>query len=687
MEKEEGFMEKEEVKRVLTTRFLILLISLTILWAVVGTAIAVSITAFAVSFSFGSAFNFGVAIGPLILLSLISLLRGPLRTLRVDGRQLAVLYACIATASLVSSTHFPVIFYGSQMLIRLEAWWRVRLDPHYPLFWLPSLEFLDPIKFGGVAVPWGVWAAPIVFWFLLLFVAQYLFVSSIVFLIRRRWIDEERLVFPVGTIAATMIKGSLTKTPPEEKASTRVMYISMALGFIVNMPWILKVVFPWLPSLYGWDKPPWWPWQPGTLDLAYGVPIGRMLAGCFAFNFNPLALAIGYLAPLDMLWTILVAWLIFFVIWPQIGFAMGYYPAALPEYPSGWRLAIFGGKPPIRLWAFTDAGFLIGYVIFLFILFGRKYIAELARSIRKGPTPEEVGREPIPYRWAFMVFIGSMVMLAAMIVGSGAEAWSATLVIILTLLWCIGWSRIRGEYGMMPVTHHLAPGYLFNFKPYFGIVTWPAITRDFVVTAQMSNTLLGGLPAYSFTNQALAFNIFDSYKVASVTGARNRDIFIANTIGFLLAGLVSTIVFLWISYTYGFFKLPIYVKQKADLGWPMRTPLSPVWVAARIDPPIYPELLAGVLLAAVLLFLRMRFIWWPINPIGFVVGAGQTAVAHGAAGVALVALPLKLLTIKVGGARLYERYGAPIASGVACGTALAMFVGMLMLAWLAFIPA
>ena len=309
----------------------------------------------------------------------------------------------------------------------------------------------------------------------------------------------------------------------------------------------------------------------------------------------------------------------------------------------------------------------------------------MAKAVRRGPTPEEVGREPIPYRWTFIFFIGSIVMLAAMIIGSGAEAWSAILVILLTLLWCIGWSRIRGEYGMMPVTHHLAPGYLYNFRPYFD-VTWANVTQEFVVTAQMSNTLLGGLPAYSFTNQALAFNIFDSYKVAFVTGAKNRDIFIANTIGFLIPGLVSTIIFLWISYTYGFFKLPLYIKQRGDLGWPMRTPLSPAWVAGRIVPPIWPEVLAGVLLAAILLFLRMKFIWWPINPIGVVVGAGQTAVANGAAGVALVALPLKLLTIKVGGARLYERYGAPIASGIACGTALAMFIGMLILCWLAFIP-
>jgi xanthine/uracil permease len=74
-------------------------------------------------------------------------------------------------------------------------------------------------------------------------------------------------------------------------------------------------------------------------------------------------------------------------------------------------------------------------------------------------------------------------------------------------------------------------------------------------------------------------------------------------------------------------------------------------------------------------FLRYRFIWWPVHPLGLAV-ANSWMVRHAAVSIA-VAWLCKLIIIKTGGMVLYRRT-VPFFIGLIVGYALAVPVGYLL---------
>jgi len=85
--------------------------------------------------------------------------------------------------------------------------------------------------------------------------------------------------------------------------------------------------------------------------------------------------------------------------------------------------------------------------------------------------------------------------------------------------------------------------------------------------------------------------------------------------------------------------------------------------------------LAGFLIVAVLEFLHARFVWFPFNAIGFIIGTSYISVLWGYWGPFLIAWVLKVITLRVGGSKLYENLGVPIAGGFITGYMIAIIFG------------
>jgi len=95
----------------------------------------------------------------------------------------------------------------------------------------------------------------------------------------------------------------------------------------------------------------------------------------------------------------------------------------------------------------------------------------------------------------------------------------------------------------------------------------------------------------------------------------------------------------------------------------------------------FESMIAGTIITIALFALRNRFIWWPINPIGFIVGTGVSTIWFGSWDAFFGAWVAKFLTLRLGGSKAYEKYGLPVAGGLVAGITLggfiAYFVGML----------
>jgi hypothetical protein len=85
--------------------------------------------------------------------------------------------------------------------------------------------------------------------------------------------------------------------------------------------------------------------------------------------------------------------------------------------------------------------------------------------------------------------------------------------------------------------------------------------------------------------------------------------------------------------------------------------------------------LLGVIIVGALSFLHARFLWFPFEPIGFIMGTTFMSALWGYWGPFLIAWVVKVLTLRIGGSKAYENYGIPIAAGFVAGYMVAILIG------------
>ena len=155
--------------------------------------------------------------GALILLFLLVLAINP--TIGLFRRQwvlrpaeLAQIYVMMIIASAVSTDGF-VSYFLPQLTSPVyyatpENNWAVELLPHVPNWLIPAYH-LKEVKdlYEGVpgGVPWGLWLPPIVRW-VPLALSLHLAMITIMVILRKQWIERERLVFPMTQLPVAMIQ-------------------------------------------------------------------------------------------------------------------------------------------------------------------------------------------------------------------------------------------------------------------------------------------------------------------------------------------------------------------------------------------------------------------------------------------------------------------------------------------------
>jgi len=110
------------------------------------------------------------------------------------------------------------------------------------------------------------------------------------------------------------------------------------------------------------------------------------------------------------------------------------------------------------------------------------------------------------------------------------------------------------------------------------------------------------------------------------------------------------------------------------------------WIVFPAKEPLAPYVIAGFIIVAALEFLHARFVWFPFNAIGFIFGTSYMSVLWGYWGPFLIAWVLKILTLRIGGSKLYESTGVPIAGGFLTGNMIAVIFGGAMGVLMFFFP-
>lgn len=98
-----------------------------------------------------------------------------------------------------------------------------------------------------------------------------------------------------------------------------------------------------------------------------------------------------------------------------------------------------------------------------------------------------------------------------------------------------------------------------------------------------------------------------------------------------------------------------------------RSALAEHWNKMPGTEPWIPYFLLGFVITAMLSVLHSRFIWFPFEPIGFTLATSYSGLIFGIWSPMLIGWILKTITMRIGGSKLYEEWGLPIATGFIAG--------------------
>ena len=142
-----------------------------------------------------------------------------------------------------------VIYYATP-----ENNWAELLHPLVPDWLIPHRDF-DQIKNfyegapQGTGIPWGLWLPPLAFW-LPFVLALYLAMISLMVVLRKQWIENERLVFPLVQLPIAMLQDDDAR-PGVLNAFFKnpLLWVGFAIPAIVQSTNGLHHYFPYFPRV------------------------------------------------------------------------------------------------------------------------------------------------------------------------------------------------------------------------------------------------------------------------------------------------------------------------------------------------------------------------------------------------------------------------------------------------------
>jgi hypothetical protein len=550
-------------------------------------------------------------------------------------------------------------------------------DVLVPMWYIAPYEAVVQMRVGGSMPDWGAWAGPSLF-YILYQLAYFLLGSSFMMLLRRRWIEVERLPFPFPLATWQAVKEIHHVDRPKISMSFMVGAIA---GFAINLQILLTYMFPWWPDMTGWRSMSVSP--NGCVPVLAGDPIGSVVAGFMRWNIQPLNFAIAYLAPLNVSFGMWVSTFIMMAL-AQIAYVFGYY-TGLSEVSGCCRalgnagyLATPVWGPPLYWNWMTQTGGMLAFVA-LILWQARPYLIETVRAARLGKVSGvDDTREPLSYRNIYIILAFSSIFLLLFLYSIGIGLPVGLVMIIFgAIVYGTAEAYARGAAG-------IAYGQGRDQWPTWPLrfAFWPVAPEKYSTEYFMAVSIMAdGTDAPGAGETTWTTTTMYTFRLAELAGITPKTAYKLMVVTFAITLLIRVPVSLWWVNLMG--------QATAKLcggGWDCD-------IAGRerysYAPPVNQIAVAGVegfIIVLSLFYLHSRYVWWPIHPMGFLLSGGMYIVWTGVWTSFLVAWVLKYLTLRIGGSKAYEQYGVPFVGGTLLGLVMTVLVGIIVGTVRFFIP-
>jgi hypothetical protein len=449
------------------------------------------------------------------------------------------------------------------------------------------------------------WVIPAVNWFCF-FMALFLVMFCVNVIIKQQWIEREKLSFPIIQVPL-----SITESKGSGLFADRLFWAGFAVAGGLDIYNGLAYLFPTVPFFH----------------VRY--EIGHLISdrpwnaiGWTNVAFFPFVIGIGYLIPVHLSFS---CW--FFYLFTKFQRVLG----------SATGLSGFAGFPYIRQQSFG------AYMAICFsaLFIGRKHFGKVWQIVR-GKVSGEQG-EQRKYRLALGGIAFGWLFILLFCLKAGMSVWAIAGFFSIYYLLSLGITRMRAELGVPAHDlHGMGPGVaLANMVG----------TRRLAVHNLTMFSLF-----YSFNRAYRSHPMphsLEGFKIADETGISESRMFATMVVG-TGVGIVAAI---WILLG-GFYRLGA---SAGIAGYAVnafgREPFYRLqnWLAY----PTYTDYAAtgfigiGFLLTGLLLFLRTRFFWWSLHPLGYALADDYSMQWFWAS--LFLSWLLKMITLGYGGVRTYRR--------------------------------
>jgi hypothetical protein len=525
-----------------------------------------------------------------------------------------------------------------------------------PYFWMPSAEAIRGAYYRGslnnLFVTYASEWMPVILNYIYWYIVSILFFIGWAIILRRLWVDIEVLPFPhaQGWVTAEIALAA------QEGKSDRRMKVFMAttlFGIIFYIPYMIYSAYPGFPDFYGWLKGAWFTtWSTGHYELTHAFPvIANSVSNMIGISTDPLRYAYFFIIPLDSLLSMTVAIFGVTIILPQILSYFGYY-SGIYEYTTWcgwtkWGMIYYGDPLYLKL---VQHGMIVGILIFMILINWKYFLNTIKQAIsRKTPATE------VSYGLGYLFVLLGAIGLVALFMATGVEFLDSLGGLFIIFMITVVLARVRSY-----AAHILQVTGEVYFKPFWGPTMPPA--PEFPAGKLFIGTHVCrwgvGTDTYGPYYVSL-MGTMDGFKIGSMSGVHPNLVFRLCLIGAIISAIIVIPLTFIIWHAYGFMELP--VAKEWDYFWEGDSGTYNGLPGIQ-----HPAGIAGIILAGVLVFLRTRYLWWPIEPLGFALGLDDWMPWSGTF-VPLIVWIVKYAVIKFGGRRLYDEVGVPAAFGIITG--------------------
>jgi hypothetical protein len=517
---------------------------------------------------------------------------------------------------------------GPQFYVRIMPQWQNAFFQYIPTWFHPGdPAAIEGFFMGQSRVPWAEWWIPLAAWGSAL-VALFVGCLCLFLLVRRQWINDERLTFPIAQVPLELVRES-----PDGHVrlpASGMFWLGFGACALLYLQERLPELYPSLPHLEIWGFTVFTAGQTGPM-----VGFGDLW-----LYLLPWLIALAFLMPKELSFSMWFFWFVR-VACTIIAIAAG----ASPRKPEEWGDSSFPAPH------YQGGGAMLA-ICLLALWAGRKQILRALQHAWRGT------RDPgdsLPSRWIVLALLASVGYLVLFCYRAGMRPGVALALVGLILTIHVVWARLRAENGMSFIGYPFTVGD-FLFKPLGTGFYRPAEVVTILATRWAYT------PGWGEGTEVIAGASMDALKISEAARLPRRPLVLAMLGVFVFALVVGIFVELTGTYHYGF-------TQFAPMqgGWEHMVPGTGEELYSALTNPTKPDpagaigLLGGLAFTLLLAQLRLRFWWWPLHPVGYL--AANVWGSHWWWSPLFIGWLLKTLTIRYGGLRLYQRL-IPAAIGV-----------------------